>query len=347
MILTIDATLGGLGIDVVDTPPWTAQPNEVAFDEEIQKHIDYARPRAREKDVQSLAAIARLRGMRRMDKFEKAKAIFVTTNTTLARASSSFFHDIEGRGAIPICMPVELMTRLAWVKKPQAAPDLPTHVVMASSYAALNPPVPLWREYLGEIARRREKGELSDTDYYFLRSSQEARRALMDETFGSERAFSAGTLDEVLTHAKATIQAEADARAETEHAARLTAEDAAEQATLRAEGIDRVHRDEVTRKGRRRGAAVGWGLAALAALAFLVGVLASIPGFPLIEIKNGWRYIGWACLAVFLLLNVGAGIKGITILGIRRSVSGKVEHWLCERGQRKLDELHGQATTQN
>lgn len=344
MIVKIDDTLRDLGVEVVDTPPWTEKPDEVALDEEIKKEINYFRDRAREKDVKSLAAVARLRDLRRMDKFEKAKAIFVTTNTSLARASSTFFRDIEGRGAIPICMPVELMTRLAWVKKPMAAPDLPRHTVMAASYAALNPSAPLWREYIEEIARRREKGELSDTDYHFLRSSQEARQALMDETFGEEQAFSAGTLDEVLAHARAAIQAEADSRAEVERAARVAAEGAAEHAERRAEGIERVHREQVTRRGRRRGATVGWGLATLFALAFLVGILASIPGFPLIGIESGWRYIVWACLAVFLLVNIGTAMKGITIIGIRRDVSERVESWICQRGHRKLDELHAQAT---
>jgi hypothetical protein len=346
MIVKIDVTLGGLGVTVVNRPDFTREPDEVALEETVKKHIDYARPRAREKDVWSLAAVARLRSNHRMDKFETAKAIFLTTNTSLARASSAFFRRIEGRGAIPICIPVELMTRLAWVKKPMAAPELPKHLVMASAFAALNPPVPLWRECLAEMGRRREKGELSNEDYYFLRSSREFRQALMDTTHGGDRPFSAGTLDEVITHAKASIQAEADKRAAEEREQRLLAEGAAQEATRRAEGIDRVHRDEVNRLGRRRGAAVGWGLAALVVAAFLVGVLASIPGFPLIEIKGAWRYIVWVCLAVFLLLTVGTGVKGITIFDIRRWVSARVERWICERGHRRLDELHARATTQ-
>jgi DNA-binding NarL/FixJ family response regulator len=162
MILDIDDVLGTLDIEVVDTPAWTEQPDEVALEDEIKKQIDYARDRAREKDVKSLAAVARLRGLRRMEKFETARAIFVTSNISLARASSAFFRETEGRGSIPVCMPVELMTRLAWVKKPMAAPDLPKHMVMAASYAALNPPVPLWREYLAAIKERHERGELSD-----------------------------------------------------------------------------------------------------------------------------------------------------------------------------------------
>jgi hypothetical protein len=248
-----------------------------------------------------------------MDKFEKAKAIFLTTNGSLARASSVFFRSIEGHGAIPICMPVELMTRLAWVKKPMAAPDLPKHLVMASAYAALNPPVPLWRECLAEMGRRRKKGELSDADYYYLRSSREFRQALMDKTRGGETPFSAGTLDEVITHAKQSIQAEADKRATDANEQRLIAEGVAEEATRRAEGIDRVHRDALNRRGHRRGKVVGWGVAALVVAAFLVGILAAIPHFPLIEVKGGWRYAVWACLIIFVLSNIATGVKGLTI----------------------------------
>jgi hypothetical protein len=347
MIVNIDATLGTLGITVVDTPPWTSKPDEVALEEEIKNHITYARARAREKDVSSLAAVARVRSLRRMDRFEAAKAIFVTTNISLARASSVFFREIEGAGSIPVCMPVEMMTRLAWVKKPMAAPELPKYMVIAASYAALNPPAQLWRKYLEELGRRRQSGELTDQEYHVLRSSLEARRALMDETYGEEQAFSAGTLDEVLAHAKEAIQAEAKAETAVERKAREDAERAAAKATQRAEGIERVHRGRVERLGRRRARVASWGLALLLVLAFVVGVLASIPGFPLIEIQSGARYIVWACLAVFLLLNIGTAIKGITILSIRRMVARRMEDWLCQRGHRKLDELHARATTQS
>jgi hypothetical protein len=95
MITEIDTTLGALGIDVVDTPAWSAKPDEATLEEELKHAIDYQRDRAREKDVQSLAAIARLRKLRRMDKFETARAIFVTRNLALVRVSAEFFADIE------------------------------------------------------------------------------------------------------------------------------------------------------------------------------------------------------------------------------------------------------------
>jgi hypothetical protein len=105
-----------------------------------------------------------------------------------------------------------------------------------------------------------------------------------------------------------------------------------------------VYRGEVTRRGHRRGLVVGWGLAAIAALAFLVGVFASIPDFPLVEVKGGWRYMIWTCLGVFLLLNIATAFRGTTLFGVRRTVSERVEEWLCKRGHQKLDELHARAT---
>ncbi len=342
LLIKLPDAIRDLGIEIVDTPTWTEQPDEVALDEAIENEIHYTREKAREKDVMSLAATYRLRGGRWMGRFENAKAIFLTTNTSLARASSGFFRDVQGRGGIPVCMPVTMMTRLAWVKKPMVAPDLPRHMVIASSYAALNPSQTLWREYLEEIARRREKGEISDEEYHFLRSSREARQALMDETLGDEEAFSAGTLDEVLAHAKAQIQAEAKAETEAERAQKLVAQHEARTNLAFAEKIDRVHRDEVDKHARLAAAIVGWGLAALLGVAVIAGAIATIPGVPLLEVETlTWRIIIWGCLAAFLAISLFAVIiRHVPVLRIERAIAERVEQWWHDRGHRKLDELH-------
>lgn len=346
LIVKLPATIRALGIDIVDTPPWTDSPNEVALAEAIENEIHYFRERAREKDVLSLAAIHRLRGGRRMDRLESAKALFLTPNTRLSRASSHFFRDVEGRGGIPICINTTLLTRLAWVKKPLAAPDLPRYMVIASSYAALNPSNVLWRQYLEEVERRKVQGGISEEEYVFMRSSREAREALMDETLGDDEAFSAGTYDEVLAHAKAQFQAEADARADAAREAERAAQAEAESHRVLAEGIERVHRDKVDRQSRLVGEIVGWGLGVTVALAAAVGIAATIPGVPLLEIKSdGWRDVVWICLAVFLALTAFAVIvKHVPVLGLKRAVAKQVADRWRERGHRQLDELHAKAT---
>lgn len=345
MIVKIDQTLGGFDIEVVDTPDFTEQPDEVALGETLQEKIVYSRGSTRAKDVQSLAAVARLRGLRRMDKFESSKAIFVTTNTTLAWASSEFFrgHGIEGPGAIPLCMPADTMTRLAWVKKPMVAPDLPKHVVMAAAYAALNPSPALWRKYLTEIERRRNAGEITDEEYHLLRSSLEARAALMDKTFGEEQAFSAGTLDEVLAYAREAVQAEERARTEEERERRLEAEELARTERGRRERMEGAHRGRIARRARRLGKVVGWGAAAVLAVALIIGFVATIPGVPLVEVDGFWRILIWICIAGFAAISVWAlMVKGVAVRDIRRQLSARVEGWWSARGHRKLEKLHSE-----
>jgi hypothetical protein len=348
MLIKLPTKLNQLGIEIVDTPDWTEAPDEIELAEAIEGEIHYARDKAREKDVMSLAAVYRLRGGKRMLIFERAHAIFLTSNTSLARASTNFFHDVDSKGAVPICMTSTLMTRLAWVKKPMAAPELPRHLVIASSYAALNPSNALWRKYLDEVERRREKGEVSDEEYYLLRSTREAREALVETTLGDEEAFTAGTYDEVLARMKATVQAEALAIADKERDEKLAAQAEGDRHRHLAEGLDRVHREQIDKHARLAGALAGWGVALVVGLAVLIGVLASIPGFPLLDVKAlEWRVLIWICLATFIALTLHTVlVKHVSVRDLRLRVSGWVEEKYREWRYGRLDELHAGAMSQ-
>jgi hypothetical protein len=348
MLIKLPTILGQLGIDVVDTPAWTEEPDEVALEEAIEGEIHYFREKARERDVKSLAAVHRLRGGKRMPVFERAGSIFVTSNTTLARASSNFFYDIDGKGGVPTCMTTTMMTRLAWVKKPMVAPELPRHMVIASSYAALNPSNALWRKYLDEVERRRAEGEMSDEEYHLLRSSREAREALVEATLGDEDAFSAGTYEEVLARMKARVQAEALQIADKEREEKLAAQAEGEKHRRLAESLDRVHREEIDKHARLAGSVAGWGVAVVVGLAVLVGALATIPGFPLLDVKTMlWRIAIWACLTAFLAFTLYAvEVRHVSVGTLRLTVSGWVEKTWRERRYRRLDELHARVTPQ-
>lgn len=335
MIVTVDVTLGKLGIEVVDTPPWTSGIDESTLEEVLEEEVRYTRVPQRQKDMRSLAAVARLRRMQRVDSFENAKAIFVTTNLDLVRASSSFFTDIEGLGSIPVCLSVGTLTRLAWVKRPLSVPDLPKHMLIASSYASLNPSRALWQRYLEALAWRREKGELSDEEYQFLRSSREARQALMDKTLGEEDAFSAGTVDEVLAHAKRVIQAEAEEKTRE-------AEEEAAQHRQHLARINRVHHVRIDRQADCLGKVAGYGVCGLIGIAFVVGLLATIPGIPLLFLKDiQLRVVIWICVGVFVLITLYAiGIKDITVAEMRHRLSHWVQRQWADRRHARLEALH-------
>jgi hypothetical protein len=218
-------------------------------------------PLARDRDIDSLTAIYRLREGRSARDLEKCKAIFVTHNFKLFRTSAVFFRD-QDRRAIPPCAYDMSLATMLWLREPSAEPDLPRERIIAQAYAALNPDDRLWAKYNAEIERVREEGHLNEDDVQFLRYGLEAQQALMDETRGDHAAFTEGTLDQILDRARENILAEtradlADSRAATARANRRLEESA-----------QQIHRFST---------AIGEGIAtvglALVALAVLLGAI--------------------------------------------------------------------------
>jgi len=65
--------------------------NETKMKETLQQEVGYQNDDARNHDIDSLTAIHRLRGGQVINQIEYCAAIFVTTNTALARAATRFF----------------------------------------------------------------------------------------------------------------------------------------------------------------------------------------------------------------------------------------------------------------
>jgi hypothetical protein len=209
--------------------------DEAKLESTLRETVGYRREEALRHDMESLTAVYRLRGGEFPRHVESCGAVFITTNPRLARASADYFREEYQGAAVPLCIPDSVFTTLVWLKKPLRTPDLPRKTIIASCYAALNPPDALWRDYLGEVDRLRQHGNFSEEDYHLLRFSMEARSTLMDITLGDPDAFAEGTVEQVLEKARATVRekVEADRRAEKER--RLSAEMRAAEAEARLE----------------------------------------------------------------------------------------------------------------
>lgn len=244
LIARFDESLEGLRVRVRAKPqhlPATGI-NEVKLERILTEEIGYASEEALVHDLDALTAIHRLRGGHKQPHIESCVAVFVTTNSGVARASARFFKEEYGNSSVPHCLLDHMFATLVWLKTATKAPDLPKKRIIADCYAALNPTDPLWKSYLEEIDRLQARGNISEEDYHLLRYSTEARRALMDLTFGEVDAFTEGTVEEVLERARTAARAEVEAAllaekgkllAETEK--RLDAERRAAEAAERFE----------------------------------------------------------------------------------------------------------------
>ncbi len=198
--------------------------DELAFERHLLNKVGYRRPQPLQHDLDAVTSIHRIRGGEVFSKIETSRAVFVTTNTALARASVSFFraHYVSNAFA-PLCMPDHQFATLLWLKKPLAAPDLPTKYVLADALASLNPPEVLWRAYVREINRLQAKGEITSTDYVVLRYAPAAREALMGVTVGGSRPFLEGSVPEILARVRAAERADAERQTEEEARHRVAA----------------------------------------------------------------------------------------------------------------------------
>ena len=217
---TVEERLAEIGIEVVDKPEYVESyvVDESAFEalliEEYSDNGSADRARQRKNDIDSVASVFRLRKGKSFSRIEECKAVFVTHNVGLLRASHRFFCECEHE--ITHCLTDFTLSSLLWLSRPDIIPDMPRKQIIADAYAATQPNDALWSRYLGKIDDLKRRGEIRPDDYYAFRYTQEARKSLMEITRGSAEILTDGTVHEILRSVKAKfheeIVSEADQR---------------------------------------------------------------------------------------------------------------------------------------
>ena len=219
-IATLEKDIQAQRISVVAPPPHTSAYNvdEIAFEDVLQRTVGYRDQSTLRVDLDSLTAIHRIRHGVSDSHLETCKAVLVTNNYNLVKASRSFFN--SGRHEWPLAMLDNAITTLLWVKTPTSAPELPRRQIIADCYSALAPSASLWTKLVDEVDRLDRRGTIDADGVALLRYSREAQRAVMDATYGDPRNITEATITTALGRAR--------------EAAAKPAEDARDQAMARA-----------------------------------------------------------------------------------------------------------------
>lgn len=211
-----------LGIGRYPTPRYIPdlQIDEVALHRALEDEISYMNPRALDYDVNSIRSIYGLRRGKEPHRLEDAGAVLVTSNSLLARVAYEYGKAHEASREVSSVITSFSLANLAWLKAPLGAPELPRLEIVATCYAAMNPPDALWSAYVREIDKLRDLGDITPRDHELLRFSLRARDELMNLTLGSEDAFGDRTVSQILERVQSEITAEKDAvirRQQAEH----------------------------------------------------------------------------------------------------------------------------------
>lgn len=156
---------------------------------------------ARNHDIDCIHAVFQMRQGRVQPYLDRCKAIFITTNNSLAILTTKYFNDLIGHSNSPVCMSDHVFSSLVWMKTVKKSEKIPVDRLVATCYAALLPSEEQWNKYVQEANKLKSDGRISENDYYVLISSQIARDCFMDKSFTTEDNIF-GTLPEILHKAK-------------------------------------------------------------------------------------------------------------------------------------------------
>lgn len=191
-------------------------------------------------DAQSLTAIHVMREGRPYTELGRARAIFVTSNDNLVRASRLWFAE-QGKGSlVSQCTTETSMTTQLWLRRPEGRPDVARKFLVAESFAALNPRPEVWSRYLDRIAERRERDEITEEQVKKLVFSTEAKEILVEVAHGEPELVDDAAVGEVLARSEGRL---------SPVFARELESTQADVETLRAE--NKAMRDEITERDER------------------------------------------------------------------------------------------------
>ena len=346
LINNLRKNLNSLRIQIEEKPPYTSEYviDEDTFSKALESEIHYQNPEAKNRDVDSISAIMRLRHLQEYCFVEECRALLITTNYGLAKVSRSFFYKGTPERVVSPCITDSSLTTLLWLKKPLKMPDLPMKRIIADCYAALQPDLQLIQAYLNKIQQIEQRGEITPDEVLMLRHSLEAKQALMDLTSGDEEVFEHVTVQEILElvkkrmqvkmreeiQAKANIQIQ-KARTELDSAKTVLAQKG--QQLIQAEGTiyelktsAHVRETNVTLRANKIARFIGLAFKTALIPIIVISIAFSLPWqFPSIS-ESPIRYGITIILSILCILTIMNLVKGTTINSIARNIEIKCQN---------------------
>jgi hypothetical protein len=283
LVARLDGRLRELGIGVCETPGHRQHDHidEDALAKVVSESVNYHSKTPLEKDVDSLAAVDRLRAGAHPRDLADTRALFVTANRALAAASRRYFQSIKRDAKVPHCMTDTQITAHLWVRSDEREPNLPRRLLIAECYSANAPTPAVWERWVAHIVKLRERGDVSAEQVQTLIYHQQVRNLLFEVSRGDPQRIDDAAVSEVLERFEAQVRRPTEEAAELERleAERRHEELCAEVAELRTQLAGQEQRAQAERDAhstaRQRAAelrrrTVGLSVAVLIALAFAV-----------------------------------------------------------------------------
>lgn len=165
------------------------------------------------RDVESIAAIYRIRNGQVVTELKSARAVLMTTNSALAHAARTFerAHG-HSNSSIPACLTDRLLGTVAWLHSPAAGRTVNVKQVLADTMAAIQPTPELLGQLKKYLDARLADGSVTEQEYQAIVVDPAARRLLAQVTLNDPLAFRGQTAEEYLDAYRGIYRAEAETK---------------------------------------------------------------------------------------------------------------------------------------
>ena len=321
---SIDDKLSNANIEVIETPPYTkdSQIDERVFESVLDDDVSYQNPRAKEDDINSVRSIYVLRGNTSAIFVEKARAILVTNNASLAHAAYRYGNQHEAFKDVSSVITNFSLANMAWLKVPMEASSIPKTQLLAFSYAALEPSNKLLDKFIAEIDKLEACGGITERDHQMLRSYPHVYPELMHLTLGEDAALTEQTITKVCEHVSNEIRKE-------EHE-KFSKEQEAHQETQNALDAERIRRQEVIQNLNRQ--CKRWAKIMALIPTTVIGIVVSFGIVFGLYAENQfitWTFFG-VCILLTTLMTLSSLFYGTNLQSLHKKIYRLCLAWLLK-----------------
>lgn len=199
--MTVKSDLARLKIyckEMPDYQDYNRNIDWIKFEEYISERISYKKDTRRKNDIESIAAVYRLRDRNNYKRIENCKAIFVATNSNLIYHINKYFKEIEKREDYPASIDDTLLTSIVWFKSTASSADLPSLRLIADALATQRPTRQFWEKFIDVVSKLEKDKQITDIEASELRLDALSKKHIYEVTEGDSSKINHASLAEAL-----------------------------------------------------------------------------------------------------------------------------------------------------
>ena len=186
-------------ISIVDKPQYSGECNVIDEDDlktELEKRVLWHTNTSRDADIESSVSIHMLRNGNESNSIEKAGHVFVTTNSSLAKALSYYYKNKINADAFPLLITDTDLSALTWIKC-GSTNDLPELDLLRNAYVATQPTAEMLDKFSDVLDRMQGEGKVTEETAIAIRTYGYTKKQVLYASFDGVEAINENLVERI------------------------------------------------------------------------------------------------------------------------------------------------------